>query len=214
MRRGVVLVAVVALALVGAAPAHAHAGVDHTTPRNGSVVATAPSTITVTFDEPVSLDSASLTGPSGAQLPSTARVAGAAVVITPSGALPRGPIAASWRVTSDDGHQVTGSIAFIIGKPPKTGRPQNVTLMPALPARMSGDAPGLLQLTFGAALSGGQVTWTSASVSEPITWTVSRKAKFAVAAGVLPLPGVWTVKASLIRADNSVVVTSGTVTLK
>ena len=50
MRRGVVVVAVVALALVGAAPAHAHAGVDHTTPRNGSVVATAPSTITVTFD--------------------------------------------------------------------------------------------------------------------------------------------------------------------
>jgi len=216
MRRGVVLVALatlVVLEISGAAPAFAHAGVDHTTPRNGTVVATAPSTVTVTFDEPVDLTTARLTGPSGASVPSTARVAGASIVITPSGALPRGPITASWQAASDDGHTITGSIAFIIGKAPAAGVPQNLALSPALPARLSGSNAGLLTLTFGTPLSGGQVTWTSTAVPEPITWTVSRRSGKSVATGVLPLAGAWNMKASLIRADNSIVVTSGTVTL-
>lgn len=210
----VALAAVAQLAVVGAAPASAHAGVDHTAPRNGSVLVSAPSTVAVTFDEPVELDSAWLTGPSGARLPSTARAAGASIVITPSTTLPRGPIAASWKVISDDGHMVGGSIAFIIGKAAATGPAQSLALTPALPARLSGSSPGPLTLTFGTALSGGEVTWTSAAVSEPITWSVSRKGRSSVATGVLPLAGVWTMKASLVRADNSIVVTSGTATLK
>jgi methionine-rich copper-binding protein CopC len=219
MRRGVVLLAVAVLAVAqfavaGAAPASAHAGVDHTAPRNGSVLAVAPSTVTVTFDEPVDVDSAWLTGPSGARLPSTARTAGASIVITPSTPLPRGPIAASWKVTSDDGHTVTGSIAFIIGKAPATGPAQALALTPALPARLSGSSPGPLTLTFGTALSAGEVSWTTATMSEPMTWSVSRKGRSSVATGVLPLAGVWTMKASLVRADNSIVVTTGTVTLK
>ena len=210
----VALVAVAQVAVLWATPASAHAGVDHTAPRNGSVLAVAPSTVTVTFDEPVDVDSAWLTGPSGVRLPSTARTAGASIVITPSTTLPRGSITASWKVTSDDGHMVSGSIAFIIGKAPSTGPAQSLALTPALPARLSGSSPGALTLTFGTALSAGEVSWTSATVSEPITWSVSRKGRSSVATGVIPLAGVWTMKASLVRADNSVVVTTATITLR
>jgi hypothetical protein len=120
----------------------------------------------------------------------------------------------SWKVTSDDGHTVTGSTAFIIGKAPATGPAQLLALTPALPARLSGSSAGLLTLTFGTALSAGEVSWTTATMSEPITWSVSRKGRTSVATGVLPFAGVWTMKASLVRADNSIVVTSGAVTLK
>lgn len=223
MRRGAVVITVAALAALatltslaalGAQPALAHAGVDHTAPRNGAVIATAPAAIVVTFDEPVQLDSARLTGSSGAQLPSTARVAGASIVITPASRLPRGPIAASWKATSDDGHQVTGTIAFVVGPAPRTGSPLVLSLSPALPATLSGGAPGPLTLDLGPTISRGDVTWTSADVPEPISWTVHRQSGRAVARGVLPSAGAWTMTAALIRRDGSVVVTTGTAVLR
>lgn len=214
MRRGVVCATVVGLAVLMAAPAHAHAGIDHTAPRDGSVMTKAPSVITVTFDEAVDLDEAWLTGPSGAKVSSTARVSGASVIITPSATLPTGPCAASWRVTSDDGHQVTGTLAFVVGHAPATGPSQGLALSPPLSARLSGSSPGVLTLTLDPSVSSGEIMWTSGTVTEPITWRVTRQAGRTVATGVLPVSGAWSLRAALIRRDGSVLVTSGTATLR
>ena len=55
-RVGVSLVAL-ALVVLGAAPASAHAELIDTDPAEGSVVETAPATVTLTFNEPVRLTS-------------------------------------------------------------------------------------------------------------------------------------------------------------
>ncbi|CAN7494308.1 copper resistance CopC/CopD family protein [Neorhizobium sp. LjRoot104] len=100
------------------AAAFAHASLNTTEPRDGSVVSTAPRVITLTFSEPVSPTSLKLTRPdrSTATLKSFV-LKDRAVEIMPPGDLSDGSYILSWRVVSEDGHPIGGSVVFSIGQP-------------------------------------------------------------------------------------------------
>ncbi|WP_018333081.1 copper resistance CopC family protein [Actinomycetospora chiangmaiensis] len=109
------------LALVGAGPALAHAVLESSDPADGSSVATAPSRITLTFDEAPTPDTATITvvGPdgtthyeSGAPTSDGAKVS---VGVAPLGAA--GKYEIGYRVVSDDGHPVSGALSFTLTTP-------------------------------------------------------------------------------------------------
>ncbi|GAA1476572.1 copper resistance CopC/CopD family protein [Nocardioides aestuarii] len=108
------------LALLGtAAPAAAHAQLVATDPADGALLETAPSEVTLTFDEPVRLTAQEITvyDADGATVPSSARTTGTDVVITlddPSSL--RGTHVVGWFVVSADGHPISGSLTFSVGE--------------------------------------------------------------------------------------------------
>lgn len=115
----VVLVAsaAVGLLLTGSAPAWAHASLLGTDPADGTLLATAPSTITLTFDEQVHADDGGvrLLDAGGAELPCTVQVVDNRVVITPR-SLGTGTVVVSWQVISADSHPVSGGFTFAVGE--------------------------------------------------------------------------------------------------
>lgn len=218
MRRAVAAVGaavlVGAMALSNAVPASAHAEVESSSPRNGAVVPTPPTQVRVTFGEDVTLDSARLVGPTGSALASAASIDGAVLTITPKAALPRGPITAAWHVVSDDGHPVSGAIAFVVGSAPRTGPAQRLTAFPRVPTTLSGTRPGALTLTLGTSGVGSDVEWTSPSVPEPITWRLSRDGRTVAGRGVLPVAGTWSFTATVVKKGGAAVVVTGTAVLR
>ncbi|OUZ12149.1 hypothetical protein BHE97_02875 [Aeromicrobium sp. PE09-221] len=103
-------------------PAQAHANLIGTDPADGQVVPTSPETVTVTFNEPVSLASAGnqLLDAEGRQVAAEFSVRDAEVTVTPTGELADGTYVLSWRVISTDTHPVTGGITFSVGEPSET----------------------------------------------------------------------------------------------
>ncbi|WP_445524933.1 copper resistance protein CopC [Streptomyces cyslabdanicus] len=112
--------------LGGAGPASAHAVLRGADPADGTVLRTAPGTITLAFTESVGLldDSFRLFDPEGRRVrtgepqhapgrPDTARVA------FPNG-LGEGTFTVAWRVVSADSHPVSGAFTFSVGKPSPT----------------------------------------------------------------------------------------------
>ncbi|CDN55828.1 Putative copper export protein [Neorhizobium galegae bv. officinalis bv. officinalis str. HAMBI 1141] len=117
------LVSAILLWLVMTAAASAHASLNTTEPRDGSVVSTAPRVIALTFSEPVSPTSLKLTRPDGSIAPLKNFVLkDKAVEITPPGDLKDGSYLLSWRVVSEDGHPIGGSVVFSIGQPNANAR--------------------------------------------------------------------------------------------
>ena len=115
--------ALVALALVvlGAAPASAHAELIETDPAEGAVVETAPDTVTLTFNEPVRLTSQEIAvyDATGEQVAATSGANGTEVTVGLSGAadLADGTYVVSWNVLSGDGHPISGALTFSVGAP-------------------------------------------------------------------------------------------------
>ena len=117
MRTVVWLLAVLA-ALSHAPGALGHASLVRSDPPDRAVVARAPSTLTLTFNEPVSPISLKLVGDGGHALELRSIVArDEALIVTLPGALPEGTHLLSWRVMSADGHPVGGSLTFSVGRP-------------------------------------------------------------------------------------------------
>lgn len=123
--RGAALMFCALLALLlQATGALAHASLNATEPVDGTVVATAPQTYSLTFSEPVSPLSLRLIKPDGtsvaldrfAVLDSTVRIE------APAG-LGTGTHVLSWRVVSADGHPIGGSVVFSIGAPSASAPP-------------------------------------------------------------------------------------------
>lgn len=114
-----VLVAAAALAFLvaGSAPAWAHASLIGTDPADGALLPTAPAAITLTFNEPVSVDEGGvrLLDATGAELPSSSMAVDNRVVITPEG-IGTGTVIVSWRVVSADSHPITGGFTFAVGE--------------------------------------------------------------------------------------------------
>lgn len=108
-----IIAGLVSMAVVAVAYAHAH--LHSSTPADGSVVTSAPSSITLRFSEAGRVTAAWIQkddepkqklGP----LPETA----APEVSIPVPALSAGHYAVSWRVLSDDGHVMAGQIHFTL----------------------------------------------------------------------------------------------------
>lgn len=106
-------------------PAFAHAALNGSYPADGSVLPVAPDTLTLSFSEPVSPLALRLIGPDG-QATALDRflLKDRTVVIEAPGGLARGTHVLSWRVVSEDGHPVGGSVLFSIGAP--GGQPKAV----------------------------------------------------------------------------------------
>ena len=104
----------------GAAPAGAHAAhaeLIASTPAEGASLATAPARVELTFNEPVTLreNPLEVIGPGNVTWQvGTPQVAGAVVSapVTPGG--PAGPYNLVYRVVSDDGDVVSGSVEFTL----------------------------------------------------------------------------------------------------
>ncbi|MFI7297514.1 copper resistance CopC/CopD family protein [Streptomyces sp. NPDC050121] len=114
---------VLVLLLLGGGPASAHAALRSADPADGSVVKTAPGSITLTFTESVGLldDSFRVFDPDNQRLKTgksehadgradTAR-------ITLPGKLGTGTFTVAWRVVSADSHPIAGAFTFSVGEP-------------------------------------------------------------------------------------------------
>jgi copper transport protein len=124
-RRAAALLAAVLLGglsvLLGPAnPASAHAVLETTSPRQGSVVPTAPSEVVLTFSESVRLvpGKNQVVGPDGKRLATgDPKVDGPALTIPLEGGdLPRGTYLVSYRIVSADSHPVSGGFTFSVGE--------------------------------------------------------------------------------------------------
>lgn len=110
------------LTTFSAVPAHAHAVLVASDPVDGSVLATAPTRVSLTFDEPVrmvpgAVQVISSTG-SKVDLGSGLASGGTVVNVTLPDRLPHDGYTAMWRLISADGHEISGSVSFGIGQSP------------------------------------------------------------------------------------------------
>ncbi|RAZ92169.1 copper resistance protein CopC [Mesorhizobium hawassense] len=116
--------------------AFAHAALVATDPADGAVLAQSPSQFSLTFSEPVSPLVLTLVRPDGTQLPlNSYRLDGQTLAIDNPEALKSGTHVLSWRVISEDGHPVGGSVLFSIGAPsaaPVAGEAVDWTLRTAI----------------------------------------------------------------------------------
>ena len=105
--------------LLGAAgPALAHASLISAEPAEGSVLAAAPERFSLTFNEPVSPLVLKLVRADGAAIPlDRYALHDTRLDIEAPPGLGTGTAVLSWRVISEDGHPVGGSIVFSIGAP-------------------------------------------------------------------------------------------------
>ena len=119
--RAAVAFAVGVATLLGvASPASAHASLVSTDPSADQVVDAVPDQVTMTFTEAVTAlpGSVEVYGPDGERVdsgtPSTsADSTTVGVALDPGG---EGTYTVSWRVTSDDGHTISGSWVFHVGE--------------------------------------------------------------------------------------------------
>ncbi|MEV6259301.1 copper resistance protein CopC [Streptomyces sp. NPDC051784] len=115
------------LVLAGASPASAHAALTGSDPKDGSVVATAPDEVTLTFSEQIALDDDSIRvlDPSGERANDGAprEITGQGAVrygVTLHSGLPDGTYTVAWQAISADSHPVSGAFTFSIGAPSET----------------------------------------------------------------------------------------------
>ncbi|MFC8434314.1 copper resistance protein CopC [Streptomyces sp. NPDC057253] len=114
---------VLVLLLLGGGPASAHAALRATDPEDGTVLKSAPRSITLTFTESVGLldDSFRVLTPEGERLKTGEAAHGTGGSDTASVSLPaklaQGTYTVAWRVVSADSHPVSGAFTFSVGKP-------------------------------------------------------------------------------------------------
>jgi copper transport protein len=99
-------------------PAWAHARLLSTVPRDGTVLGSAPTRVRVSFDDDVRPTSGikAIRNGGGSVLAGKPRVVGARVLVIPLRAgLGDGDYTVLWRVLSDDGHKLSGVLAFGVG---------------------------------------------------------------------------------------------------
>jgi copper transport protein len=114
--RLVVSVATLLLVVCGATGAFAHASLVATEPRDGSMIAQAPKTVRLRFNEPVTPAVIRVIDAEGRTRNDAAvHAANETIEITLPTGLPAGTQVISYRVTSADGHPVAGSMMFSVG---------------------------------------------------------------------------------------------------
>ncbi|MFI6148583.1 copper resistance CopC/CopD family protein [Streptomyces sp. NPDC051109] len=118
--------AIVALLLGGAAPALAHTALSGSDPADGTVLDAPPRQVTLTFTETVSFPDEALRvlSPANERVnPGAARHAdgkGNTARVELSDELPQGTYTVAWRVVSADSHPISGAFTFSVGKPSDT----------------------------------------------------------------------------------------------
>lgn len=137
MRRVLVTLAAAAVVVLGAGPAAAHDAIVGTAPADGATVDVAPDRVVLTFAEPaIALGTqVVVTGPDGAVASQGDVVLDGTTVAQPLVASrPAGAYHVDWRVTSADGHPVTGTFAFTATNPTPAAPTQPATTAAATTA--------------------------------------------------------------------------------
>jgi methionine-rich copper-binding protein CopC len=98
-------------------PAGAHAFLDHSEPRVGNTVRSAPSAVTLWFTQKLepAFSSAQVTNASGAVVSSGASVSGTIMRVGVR-SLPPGTYRVHWKVLSVDTHTTEGNFTFRVGQ--------------------------------------------------------------------------------------------------
>ncbi|GAA4622249.1 hypothetical protein GCM10023113_02460 [Cellulomonas oligotrophica] len=126
--------ATVLLTLVGAPPASAHNALRGSDPADGSTVPAAPDRVTLTFDQ-VAIELGSevvVTAPDGTVVSEgPVQVAETDVVQILADERPAGEYQVAWRVTSADGHPISGTFVFTAAE--GTGEPEPTIEQTATP---------------------------------------------------------------------------------
>jgi copper transport protein len=107
------------LAAVLASPAFGHALIRSTTPGDGEAVDAAPQTVSLEFNEPVTMSPGGLRvfNSEGARVDAAdASSSGDAAAVTLEPDLPDGTYVVSWRALSADAHPVHGAFVFTVGE--------------------------------------------------------------------------------------------------
>ena len=141
IRRFAAALALAGLAMVATStPAFAHAELVGSNPAKDGSVAVPPQQIQLTFNEAVSPESITVAGPQGTQWTVGQLAVAGPVVTAPVRAVgPAGQYTISYRVISDDGDPVAGTVAFTLTAP-ATGAPPSSS---AAGQGSSGDTEGL-----------------------------------------------------------------------
>ena len=108
-----------AMVLGSAGPAAAHATLVSSDPAQGAVLEAPPERIRLTFSETVTAvpDGVQVFDADGGSVPSADAVRGHTLDVTLDGDVGTGTFVVVWRVVSEDGHPVKGSLSFSIGTP-------------------------------------------------------------------------------------------------
>lgn len=158
MRFFAVLLSAVALFITSIAPAAAHAGLVSSDPANGSLLTTAPTQVTLTFNEDLleTMVNVSILDADNAVISTDSAEANGPTVIVgwPSQAA-EGIYRLAYRVVSADGHPVTGEIEFTIDA---SATPADITAAAERSAESQSAIPGWvfivgIGLIVGAAIS-------------------------------------------------------------
>lgn len=113
-----ILLGLAAASLATAGQALAHAALTKTVPADGAVIPGAPAEFSLSFSEPVSPLVLTLIGPDGTSRPLPRfTLSDRTLSIAAPSDLANGTHLLSWRVVSEDGHPVGGSVLFSIGAP-------------------------------------------------------------------------------------------------
>ncbi len=109
-----------------AGEASAHASLAFAEPRDGTVLAQPPKTVQLRFNESVTAGAVNLIDAAG-KLRSDAAIEAKdeAINVTLPADLPKGTQIISYRVISQDGHPVSGTVTFSIGEPTANKAPEN-----------------------------------------------------------------------------------------
>ena len=167
MRRFVVAGAVLAASLGLAPSAFGHARLVRVDPADGSVLSSAPKRVVLAFDDavrPVGGTIVIRNGGGSVLAGKPQRAAGGRLIVLPLQRLGRGDYTVRWRVVSDDGHLLSGVLAFGVG--PRAGAPT-----PALAASSRSRAPfDIARWIFlaGLLVAVGTVGW-SLAVRRPVS---------------------------------------------
>jgi copper transport protein len=118
----VVLAAVVAVVIGGAGPVSAHATLVATDPAEGAVLAEAPERVTFTFNEAVIgvPTGVRVYDARGGEVDSSASVGGSQLLVDLDEEVGDGTLVVVWRLVSEDGHPIGGSLTFSVGAPSAT----------------------------------------------------------------------------------------------
>jgi methionine-rich copper-binding protein CopC len=140
-RLGRVLAGGLLLALLSAAPAAAHNGFVSSDPADGATLPRTPAAVVLTFDEPaIALGTrVEVTGPGGSVDRGAAQLVDETVRQDLTAGAPPGRYTVAWRVTSADGHPVTGQLTFTTeaagaGQPVAPAENPAAPVAPASPA--------------------------------------------------------------------------------
>lgn len=114
-----VLVGLAVLLVGPAGPASAHATLIGSDPVEGAVLDAAPDRIRLTFDEAVAAvpDGAQVFDAEGAPVAASAAATGKELAVSLPERVGPGTYVVVWRVVSEDGHPVSGSLTFSVGAP-------------------------------------------------------------------------------------------------